>query len=79
MMAVSQLSILMPLTNESANMIIMAFIIKRNKPSVTMVNGKVKKTSKGFTIALRTAKTKEKRTAVSNDAIVTPVSTLDKI
>ena len=38
-----------PSTNFPANSMITAFITKRNRPNVTIVNGKVKNINNGFT------------------------------
>ena len=47
------------------------FIIKRKRPNVTMVTGRVKIIIKGFTIAFKKAKTKAKIIAVVNELITT--------
>ena len=44
-----------PSISLSANNMMMAFITKINNPKVTMVAGKVKKISKGFTIIFNSA------------------------
>ena len=47
-MAHSQLSTVNPVTKYPANFIMQAFIINKNRPSVTIVTGKVSITKSGF-------------------------------
>lgn len=64
-------SIVIPDTNLSAKIIISTFIIKRKSPSVMIVRGSVNITSKGFTMALRTANTSANIIAVVKLLITT--------
>ena len=49
--AVQKLEIVKPLTTAETNIKTKALITKRNSPMVTTVNGKVKRISKGLTMA----------------------------
>jgi len=64
-------SILTPETNLSANRIIITFIIKRKRPRVIIVRGRVRRIINGLTKALRRASTIEKIIAVVNEFITT--------
>jgi len=64
-------SIVIPETNLSANKIMITFIIKRKRPSVIMVSGRVNNTSSGLTIAFNNASTKANIIAVVNESIDT--------
>ena len=64
--------------NLSEIIIINAFITSRNNPRVTIVIGKVKKTSMGFTIAFKTAKIIAKTMAEEKLFIWTPDKTFVK-
>ena len=50
--AVQKLEIVKPLTTADTSINTKALITNRNRPIVTTVKGRVKRTSKGFTIAL---------------------------
>ena len=53
----------------------MAFITNKNKPKVTMVAGKVKNMSRGFTVMRNIPKTTATITALEKFATSTPVNT----
>lgn len=67
-----------PLTKKSANRMIMAFMINKNKPSVTTVTGKVSTTNIGLTINLSNANTTATIIAETYPETSTPGSTYAK-
>lgn len=70
-------SIFIPSIKLSANKITIAFIANKNKPSVTTVTGKVRKTKIGFTIASNKDNTTAKINAVKILSICTPDNILE--
>lgn len=56
--AVQKLEIVKPLTTAETSISTKAFTTNKNRPIVTTVSGKVKRTSKGFTIALAKPRTR---------------------
>ncbi len=62
-------SILIPSTNLSARIVMIALMMNKNIPSVRMVMGKVKMINNGRTIAFNIASTNAKMIAVENESI----------
>jgi hypothetical protein len=68
-----------PGTNIAASPKIIAFKIKRNKPKVKIIKGKVKKPNIGRKIALRMPKTAAEINALPKLSISTPIGNLEMI
>ena len=62
--AVQKLEIVKPLTTAETSIKTKALITSKKRPMVTTVNGNVKRTSKGLTIALANPK---RRAAINNE------------
>lgn len=76
--AVQKLLTLNPLTNLSANKIILALITSKKSPKVTMVIGKVNIMKTGLTMAFKRPRTAATRIAVVKLATLTPGKKLAK-